>query len=58
MGNETMMRKKADGKTQASSRQYLAARMLSGAVRATLPVTPPEETWRSKQLSSKNGFRR
>jgi hypothetical protein len=53
-----MIHKKEDGKTQASARQSLAARMLSGAVRATLPVPAREETWRNKQRSSKNGFGR
>ena len=55
-GNETMIHKKADGKTLARSRLSLAARTLGGAVRATLPVSSPEETWRNKKVNSKNWF--
>jgi len=49
-----MIHKKADGKTLARSRLSLAARMLGGAVRATLPATSPEEWWRNKKPNSKN----
>jgi hypothetical protein len=53
-----MIYKKTDGKKPATSRLSLAARMLGDAVRATLPVPPPEQTWRNKKLNSKNTFKR
>jgi hypothetical protein len=57
-GNETMIHKKADGKQMARSRLSLAARMLGGAARATLPVPPLKESWRNKKLNSKNCIKR
>jgi hypothetical protein len=55
---EAMIHKKTAGKKLARSRLSLAARMLGDAVRTTLPVPPPEETWRNKKLNSKSGFKR
>lgn len=49
-----MIHKKVDAKKLARSRLSLAARMLGGAVRATLPVPPQQEPWRNKKLNSKN----
>jgi hypothetical protein len=49
-----MIHKKADGKQPARSRLSLASRLLGGAVRATLPVTPPKEPWRDKKPKGKN----
>jgi len=48
-----MIHKKADGKKPTRSRLSLAARMLGSAVRVTVPMPPPEETWRSKKANSK-----
>ncbi len=53
-----MIPKKPDGKKLARPRLSLAARMLGGAVRATLPAPPPEEAWRNKKLNSKTVIRR
>jgi len=52
-GNETMIHKIADGKKLARPRLSMAARMLGSAVRATLPVPPPEDSWRNKKANSK-----
>lgn len=57
-GNKTMIHKKANGKKLDRSRLSLAARMLCGAVPATMPVPPPKDSWRNKNLNSKNRFKR
>ena len=48
-----MINKKTAGKKSARSRRSLAARLLGGAVGAALPVPPPEEPWRNKNLKTK-----
>ena len=53
-----MNQKKSDGKAQARTRLTLAARMLSGAVRAALPAPPREEPWRNRKSNGKNSFKR
>jgi hypothetical protein len=53
-----MIDKKPDGKKPPRSRLSMAARTLGGAVRATLPMSPSEVTWRNKKLNSKNCFKR
>jgi hypothetical protein len=53
-----MIHKKAAGKTPAYSCLSSAARMLSGAVRATLPVSSAGEPWQNKKLNSKNRYKR
>jgi hypothetical protein len=57
-GSETMIHKKADGKKRIRSRLSLVSRLLDGALRAALPVPPPEEPWRNKKLNGKFGFKR
>ena len=54
MGNKTINHKKSDGKQTDGSRLSLAARMLGGAVRATIPVPPPKESWRKNKANNKN----
>jgi hypothetical protein len=56
--NKTMIPKKPDGKTPAPSRLSLAARMLGGAVRATLPVSSHEEPWRNKKVKGNKRFKK
>jgi hypothetical protein len=53
-----MIRKKADDRELARPRLSLASRLLGGAVRATLPVSPPQEPWRDKKSKGKNGGKR
>jgi hypothetical protein len=57
-GDEKMIRKKTDGKKLAGSRLSLAARMLGGSVRATLPASQAEEPWRNRKVNSKKGSKR
>ena len=53
-GIEIMIHRKVEGKPQARSGRSLAARLLTDAVRATLPVPPPEEPWRAKKPKGKS----
>jgi hypothetical protein len=49
-----MAPKKSAGKQSARSRLSPAARLLGGALRATLPLPPPEEPWRNRKPKGQN----
>jgi hypothetical protein len=49
-----MIPRKADDQEPARPRLSLASRLLGGAVRATLPVPPPQEPWRKRKPKGKH----
>jgi hypothetical protein len=53
-----MIRKKSGNRELARARLSLASRLLGGAVRATLPVSSPQEPWRDKKSKGKKGGKR